>query len=346
MNMAGLHEKLKVAVYTGGENVPSARFRARQYLNTMPNYGIDLQEFPSKCGSYPPELHWRRFAWFIAGLSERSLQIPKSFSFDAVIFQRELISTFVTVEPFFNKPRIMDVDDAIWLHPRGAFAARLAGHCDAIVCGNEFLADYFQRSRRDVYIIPTAVDTKKFVPEAVIEPEPKIIGWSGTDVNLHELKMIQPALKVVFERFKDCRLRVICNKAPQFDELPSDRIDFIKWSPENEVSSLQDLRVGLMPLQDRLWARGKCSFKMLTYMACGVPVVVSPVGMNKQVLEMGDIGFGPYSIDEWVDALTLLLSNADVARRMGEAGRHVTERFFDVDVLARRYVEVIRGLVC
>jgi glycosyltransferase involved in cell wall biosynthesis len=342
MNSLGSHKNLRVAVYTGGENVPSARFRARQYLNVLPKFGVDLTEFPSRFGRYPPELLWKRPAWLLAGLCERTFQIPKSFSFDAVIFQRSLISTLVTVEPFFAKPRILDVDDAIWLDPRGAYAARLAGHCDAVVCGNAFLAEYFEKYSQNIYTIPTAVDTKKFVPTDDTKADSKIIGWSGTNGNLHELERIQPALKSVFERVKGCRLRVISNKAPKLDQLPAERIDFVRWSPENEVSALQDLRVGLMPLHNTLWARGKCSFKMLTYMACGLPVVVSPVGMNKQVLAKAEIGFGPSSIDEWVDALTLLLSDVETARRMGEAGRRVTEEFFDVDVLARRYAEVIK----
>jgi len=185
------------------------------------------------------------------------------------------------------------VDDAIWLHRRGAFAGKLAGHCDAVICGNTFLADYFAKYCKRVFLLPTPVDTKKFFPLRESLASSQAIGWSGTAGNLIELERIEPALRAVMRRFPAARLRVICNRRPNLGSLPAGRVDYVPWAPAIEVSAVQDLQIGLMPLQDTDWTRGKCAFKMLTYMACGVPVVASPVGMNQDVLAMGRIGLRP-----------------------------------------------------
>jgi len=335
---------LKVAAYTGGSNVPSARFRIRQYVEALSRFDVDLVEFASRAGMYPPSAAWRRAGWLLAACAERSLQLRGSQSYDVVIFQRELISTLLTLERFFGRPRVLDVDDAIWLHRRGAFAGKLAKRCDAVICGNAYLADYFGKHCDQIYLLPTAVDAMRFHPSGQTRGETQIIGWSGSRSNLMELERIEPALRAVMHRFPNARLRVVCDRRARLDGLPADRVEHVTWSPAIEVSALQDLRVGLMPLQDTAWTRGKCSFKMLTYMACGVPVVASPVGMNQEVLEMGNIGFGPRTQDEWVDALSVLLADTDVAERMGNAGRSVIDASFSVEVLSFRLAEILRAI--
>lgn len=335
---------LKVAAYTGGINVPSARFRVRQYSRFMPGFNIDLEEFASHCGQYPPKGVWRRVAWMVAANAEHSLKLVGSRKYDAVIFQRELISTFLTLEPFFGRPRILDVDDAIWLHRRGAFASKLAAQCDAVICGNAYLADYFKRYCESIYVLPTAVDAERFFPEDNLRNYSQIIGWSGTGGNLFELEQIEPALKVVMQRFPKAQLRVICDRPPRLGGLPTDRVEYIPWSPKVEVSVLQDLHIGLMPLQETAWARGKCSFKMLTYMACGVPVVASPVGMNHEILTSRSVGFGPTNMDEWVDALSTLLADPALANRMGCTGREVIETHYSVEVLSTQLAQIVRDV--
>lgn len=331
-----------MAAYTGGQNVPSARFRTRQYVETMPQFGIELEEFASRVGRYPPDAAWRRPAWMLAVCAEHALRIRGSHRYDAVIFQRELISTLLTLEPLFSRPRILDVDDAIWLHRRGTFAGKLAARCDAVICGNTYLADYFGQHCERIFLLPTAVDAKRFAPLRKSLAPTQIIGWSGTGSNLMELERIEPALQKVMSRFPKAQLRVICNRRPTLASLPAARVEFVPWTPAVEVSALQDLQVGLMPLQDTAWTRGKCAFKMLTYMACGLPVVASPVGMNKDVLTMGNVGFGASTQDDWVDALTTLLAEPDSAQRMGDAGRAVIDANFSVQVLSARLAEIIR----
>ena len=337
-----LGESIRAGIYTGGMDVPSARFRARQYVAALRAFDIALFEHPSRIGQYPPASLPLRPGWLLAGLIERGMQIPASRRYDVVIFQRELISTLVTLEPLFGRPRILDVDDALWLHRRGKFARHLARKCDAVVCGNTYLANYFSRHCERTFVLPTAIDTRRFRPNPERANSPQIIGWSGTAGNLPELAQIEPALRIVLERFSEARLRIISDQPPTLHNLPRGRVEYVPWSREAEVSSLQDLSVGLMPLQDTAWARGKCAFKMLAYMACGIPVVVSPVGMNAEVLAKGNVGFGPTSTDDWVSTLSALLSDRQLARDMGDAGRELVESQYSVDALAGEFAEIIR----
>jgi glycosyltransferase involved in cell wall biosynthesis len=345
-NNVSSEKMLRIGFYTGGREVPSARFRARQYADALLRFGIEMHERPSPVGNYPPEARWLRPAWLLTALFERGIQAAISHRFDVVVFQRELISTLTTFEGCFARPRVLDVDDAIWLHRRGSFAGRLARKVDAVVCGNNYLADYFSNYNRNVSVIPTAVDANRFHPlisAPPVERDP-VIGWSGTAGNLVQLERLESVLRTLLKRFRRARLRVVCNRPPSFTTIPSDRVDFIRWSPDVEVSALQDLTVGLMPLQDTAWTRGKCAFKMLTYMSCGVPVVVSPVGMNAKVLGDGDVGLGAQTESEWVDAISAILTDRVASARMGAAGRGVVETQYSVDVLAEKWAGVIRDV--
>ncbi len=335
---------LRVAAYTGGSAVPSARFRVRQYIRPLLRYGIRLDEHCSRVGRYPPARRGARPMWLVAGLLECAMKAPSSYRYDLVVFQRELLSTLVTVERFFSAPRILDVDDAIWLHPRGAFTERLAQLCDAVICGNSFIAEYFDSLGCRTFVVPTAVDTDRFAPMPRRDGSSPIIGWSGTSGNLVQLQRIEPALHQILMRYKDARLRVICDRRPTFSLLPVDRVEYIEWSEEIEVGVVQELAIGLMPLAEDEWSRGKCAFKMLTYMACGVPVVVTPVGVNEELLGQGALGFGARSEAEWVGALSQLLSERELAMRMGSVGRAVVERGFSREVVATKLAGVLRAV--
>ncbi len=342
-----MKEEVKVAALTGGRNVPSARFRVRQLIPLLSEYGVKVREFVPWVSKYPPERKYLRPAWGVAALAVRIPTIFATYCYDVVLFQRELISTFVTVEPLTRRPRVLDVDDAIYLHRGGRFAKRLARLVDLIICGNEFLADWFSKWNKNVTVIPTAVDTRRFVPlerpDRDNMEEKHIIGWTGTSSNFKYLYSIEPALKRVMEMFPNVILRVIADKEPNFPTISKERIEFIPWSPESEVKGVQRMSVGIMPLADGEWEKGKCSYKMLQYMACGIPVVVSPVGMNAQILALGEIGLAASSQDEWVETLRRMLTASKKEReKMGREGRRVAETYFSVEVIAPQLAQVLK----
>jgi len=257
------------------------------------------------------------------------------------MLQRGLLSKYVTLERFTLRPRVLDVDDAIWLPGGVGYASGLARLSDHLICGNHFLAEQFSRWHERVSVIPTAVDVHRFVPAAAPSTELRI-GWSGSSSGLRYLESIEGGLARVLARFPRATLRVVCDRPPRFRDLPSRRVEFVPWSAEAEVAVLQDLCVGIMPIDDSLWSRGKCSYKMLTYMACGVPVVVSPFGMNAEVLARGPVGLPAVTETEWEASLGRLLDDEGQRRSCGEAGRRVVEEHYSIERLAPRLARVFQ----
>lgn len=338
---------LKVIAYTGGHNNPSAVWRVRQYIPHLKREGIEVTEWPSSAGSYPPEDgFWKRVRWGVWNLAEHAPGVCRSYSYDLTLLQREMLSTFVTFEPFSKKPRVLDVDDAIWVHRGGGFARRLANCCEHIVCGNSFLAERFSQWNPNVSVLPTGIDTNQFVPrDDGCNPRRPVIGWLGLSSGVQYLRSIEAALGRVLRNHPECLLRVISGKAPEFHLLPAEQVEYLPYSPEKEVEHFQSMTIGIMPLDDTEASRGKCSYKMIQYMACGVPVVASPIGMNAEILQKGEIGFGATTPHEWVEALQELLADPDLCTRLGHNGRQVAQQHFSLDVLAPRLANTLKTQV-
>jgi glycosyltransferase involved in cell wall biosynthesis len=187
----------------------------------------------------------------------------------------------------------------------------------------------------------TAIDTERFSPT----PEhdgPFVLGWTGSGSSLRYLKEIAPAIGRFFAEVPDARLVVMADAFIELPGIPYDRIELVSWSPEAEATAIQGLDVGLMPLTGGDWAKGKCAFKMLQYMSCGVPAVVSPVGMNTEVLAMADVGLAATTEDEWVEALLSLYRDRDRARALGRNGRTLAEGSFSLPVIAAQLAATMR----
>jgi glycosyltransferase involved in cell wall biosynthesis len=331
-----------ITALTQGARVPSSRFRVTQHVGYLRLRGLAINHLPARFGAYPPTGLARRAAWFPAAMIDAAQRALATRSSSLCLLQRELVSTLRTAEPLIRCPMVFDVDDAIYLHRRGAQSDAIARQARLVICGNRVLAEHYA-DMAPVAVLPTAVDTVRFAPAATDIRSPPVIGWSGSSSGFAYLEWLQPALKWMLERHAELRLVVMAERAPSLPQLPQERVQFVPWSEDAEVSVLQTFNVGIMPLMDDPWSRGKCSFKMLTYMACGIPVVVSPVGMNADVLAMGELGYGPRSQDEWVDAIEALLSDAGLARRMGQVGRLVALEHFSCDVIAPRLAELLIG---
>jgi glycosyltransferase involved in cell wall biosynthesis len=336
---------LKVIAYTGG-NAGSRVPRVKQYIPHLALKGVELTECPSRAGVYPPDRgFWKRVRWGLWNLAEHVPATARSYDYDVTLLQREMLSTFVTFEPFTKRPRVLDVDDAIWIHRGGGFARRLARATDHVICGNRFLADWFSQWNSSVSVLPTAVDTRRFVPATQgHKSERKVIGWLGLSYAFCYFDEIESALCDVLGRHPEAVLRIVSNKSPQFRRLPVGQVEYIPYSPEREVTLLQQMTVGIMPLDDTDASRGKCSYKMIQYMSCGIPVVVSRIGMNIEVLQKGNVGFGVSTPAEWAEALETLLNNSDLCRNLGQRGRQVAEAHFDVAVLAPELAATLHAL--
>jgi glycosyltransferase involved in cell wall biosynthesis len=338
---------IRVAACTCGVNIPSARFRVRQLIPVLRGLEIDVVEFAPRLGAYPPVNRWLRPFWALGTLAERVPAVLASHGYDVTLLQREMLSSHLTLEPLTKKPRILDVDDAIWLRRRGgSFAKRLAAICDSVICGNEFLAQEFSRWNRSIHIIPTAVDTDRFLPSASCASQGSpVIGWSGSSVGFKYLYSIERALNRVLKENPAARLRVVSDRKPEFRSIPAGRWEFVQWSAENEVRAVQSMTVGIMPLDGSPFALGKCAFKMLSYMSCALPVVVSPVGVNAEILKLADLGYGALSEDDWIQSLSLLLRDSDAASQKGAMGRTVCEQRYSAGLIGAQVARVIQQTI-
>ncbi|MFC1671434.1 glycosyltransferase [Spirochaetota bacterium] len=335
---------IRVAALTSGRNVPSTRFRIRQHIQPLAEYDISAHEYCpviSKNAYIPFLPRSIRIRYvpplipFFVGLESVKFcsifsGVIRSRSHDVVWLERGLYPGYPTIEFAIKKPLVLDVDDAVWFSkPFGELQMRkTAQRADRIVVGNQYLAEWFSKFNKNIIVLPTTIDTDRFLLKLNNENQPFTIGWTGTSGNFNYLYEINSTLKSFFSYAKDARMLLIADKFPEGLDIPFNRLDFIKWSEENENSMITKMDVGIMPLQDNLWTRGKCSFKMLQYMACGKPVIVSPVGMNTEVLEKGNVGFGPNNDKDWLDALVYLYENRSEGVLLGQNGRQIVEKHY------------------
>lgn len=336
---------MRVAAYSGGKNVPSARARIRQYIEPLGQVGVEVREYPLPMGNALPRnlLLWP--AWIAGTFCWRALTLTNSWLSDVTWVSRQLLPAFASLPLPVKGPLILDVDDAVWLNTGGHRVSTLAAASDLIVCGNRYLAERFSEWNANIEIIPTAVDTHVYRPRRTPDSgEPPVVGWVGTSGNFPFLYAIEPALARVLKERKHAKLLIVSDKPPRLRHVDSLRVEFRLWSPAVEIEALGEMSLGLMPLIDDPWCAGKCSYKMLCYLAVGLPVVVSPFGMNQDVLDLAVLGFAATTETEWIAAMLCLIDNPQLRNTMGAAGRSAVEYHFSLQALSKRYASVFRSV--
>ena len=329
---------IKVAAFTGRLDDPASFFRMRQHFPALKNMGLDIREFNHPC--YKGCWHQGPFK-----IVPYLPKLIKSRDADVTWITRTLVVGLETIELLLKRPRVMDVDDAIWLSkPLGSISIpHLAPRMDVIIAGNDYIADWFSKYCKNIHIVPTAINTNRYTKKERESDDDKfVIGWTGTSSNFSNLKLVEETLAKFLAEHKDACFRIIADEQWQSELIPPERIEFVKWSREVEVESLKTMSVGIMPLFDTPWTRGKCSYKMLQYMAVGLPVIVSPVGMNNEVLAKGEIGFAANSSAEWYNALETLYKDKSQREQLGLSGRNVIEEYFGADKIAIKLSEILR----
>jgi glycosyltransferase involved in cell wall biosynthesis len=341
---------LFLAPYPEGE-APSQRFRFEQYYSCLREAGFEVH-FQSFWDQRAWQVLYRPGAWgakvlgMLRGFVRRLTLLWRARRYDFVFVHREVAPIG---PPFFewwiskilNKRLVYDFDDAIWLpntSQQNRIAAFLKWHSKVkhicryaykISVGNDYLAAFARQWNTNVVVIPTTIDTGYHRPDGQKKPDsskPVVLGWTGTHSTLPYLQTIAPVLWKLAEAHP-IKVRVICNVAPDF-ELPS--LEFVPWSKEREIEDLQVIDIGLMPLIEDAWAKGKCGFKALQYMALEIPPVVSPVGVNTRIVAHGQRGFWAHSSAEWLHYLELLVKDAALRARFGVEGRRFVEQHYSV----------------
>lgn len=247
-------------------------------------------------------------------------------------------------------PYVLDYDDALFhnydLHPSRAVRAVLGHRIDAlmrgarlVIAGNEYLAQRAQEAgARWVEIVPTVIDLDRYhVRGAVSNSEMLRIVWVGSPSTVHYLRLVEESLAELGKRFR-FRLRVVGAKI----SMSGVDIECLPWSEDSEVASIAECDIGIMPLKDSPWERGKCGYKLIQYMACGLPVVASPVGVNTQIVRDGENGFLADTPEAWERALGQLLQQTSSREAMGRAGRSRVEKEYCVQQVAPRLAMLLK----
>ena len=350
------------------EEGAGCRFRITQFIPYLASVGIEVTlnslfnaEFFDLV--YKPG-HYLRKAVTFAGLSVKRLDALRDVSrYDAILLYREIFPIGpAVIERLLGSggrpPIVFDFDDAIFL-PSVSDANRLISALKQpgkvatiirqsahVVVGNEYLASYARRFSNAVTVIPTCVDTTKFVPgspgDGAKASRDPVIGWIGSPTTAFYVQRLTEVFQRVRERHPFV-LRISGTGEPI--QVPGVVTENAPWSLGDEVRLFNTCDVGVYPLADDEWSKGKCGFKAIEFMACGVPVVASAVGVNREIIQDGVNGFLASTDDEWVDKIGRLLVDRDLGRRLGAAGRRTVEDRYSLQVHAPTLAATLRGVV-
>jgi glycosyltransferase involved in cell wall biosynthesis len=315
------------------------RFRVEQYFPFLIAHQVEPKWQPLS-GSWKERLLIYR-------------QLP---SFDVVCIQRRLLSPFEFSWIRKKSSKILfDLDDAIMYrssrspHPHSLsrwlkFRWMVKGS-DVVTVGNQFLKGEVLKVDRQkkVFVIPTCIDTNLYPQKKKISNRPEIIlGWIGTKGNLRYLKKLEPVFETLHQRFPQVKLKIVSN-----DFYDSLSLPVVKkpWKLEDENTDLISFDIGLMPLNNDLWSRGKCGLKIIQYLSVGVPVVCTPIGINSDIVQEGKTGFWATNHQEWVDRLSTLIQNPDLRHQMGLKGIETVEREYSLAVTSEKFFDVLQNLV-
>lgn len=337
----------------------SSRARFLQYLPYLTERGIQVEVSPlffdnylqkKYSGSTFPCLEVGR------GYFRRFLNLLEVRKFDGLVIQTELFpflpALFERWLTFQRIPWVVDYDDA-WFHRYDQHELRVVRQflgnkidsvmrcANVVIAGNEYIANRaWTAGAKRVEVIPTVVDTEKYIPiffKHLHRDGIPVIGWIGSPATEKYLEDLLP----VFEKLKcqrPLKIRAVGASARRFD---GTIVEVIPWQEETEIAAIQSFDIGIMPLPDAPWERGKCGYKLIQYMACGLPVVASPVGVNCQLVRCGENGFLATTLDEWFESLSRLIDNPSLRWQMGQSGRQQVECQYSLKIYRERLANLL-----
>lgn len=342
---------------------PSTRYRVYQYLPYLAANGVQptVSRFIESSDFfrllYRPGHVAYKAAYFAGQTLRRLLDITRARRFDAVFVQREALpigpALFESAIARLKIPIIYDFDDAIYLS-RSSKANRwvswlkqpqktasIVRQSSVVIVGNRVLHEYARQYNEHVTIIPSSIDATAYTLRApqTQSDAPVTIGWVGSNTNLDYVAELAPVLRAVGERYP-IEVQIVGGDVA----LPGVNVRCRPWQLANEISDLHQFDIGIMPLPDDPWTRGKGGFKAIQYMGVGVPVVTSPVGINCEIITDGENGFLVSSDAEWQAALTRLVADAALRQRLGHAGRVTVEQHYSTQVNGPKLLATIQSI--
>jgi glycosyltransferase involved in cell wall biosynthesis len=316
---------------------PSARYRVIEYLPYFQKAGWEVSVF---------------------AFGRRRLDRIKIFwhlsNFDVVFLQKRLFGLLDWgLLRWKSRFLAFDFDDAIMFHDssrkKNIFSlkgkirfGRTISNSDIVFAGNPYLCDLAKKHNQNVLILPTAIDMELYTPKKQQNPSLVTLGWIGSSPTLFHMERMIPVWNTVHKKYPHTQLKIVSDHFFDCGIMP-----VIKkpWTFEEVVDCLQSFDIGIMPLPDDNWTKGKCGFKLLQYMAVGLPVVCSPVGVNREIVIDRENGFWANNVDEWLDRLGILIESPELRNRMGEIGRKIVLKKYALKDHAAYLISVLDKMV-
>jgi glycosyltransferase involved in cell wall biosynthesis len=341
---------------------PSQRFRFEQYIPFLRQSGFEcihsflLDEKGDKIFYSRGEI-FGKLGIVIRSFFKLWRLSSHANEYDFIFIQRE---TFMLGTSFFEKRLakskakiIFDFDDSIWLldvsNANKAFAwlknpdktSEIIKLSDVVVGGNPYLCDYARKFNKNVKLIPTTVDTVEHINKGNTNTS-VCIGWSGSLTTIKHFEHAVPILKKLKDKYGDkISIKVMGDPDYQNKEL---NVISLKWKKETEVKELSGFDIGIMPLPDDKWANGKCGLKGLQYMSLEIPTIMSPVGVNSEIIQDGINGFLASTEEEWINKLSQLIESKELRERIGKAGRRTVEEKYSIESQKYNYLQIFKEL--
>ena len=350
---------LILAPYPKGK-APSQRFRFEQYLAFLENVGFQY-EYHSFIDDKLWSLLYKKgrlhlkFLGFINSFFKRFLLMFRLRQFDFIFIHREVAQIGPPffewlIAKIFKKPFIYDFDDAIWLPNYSASNAsfhRLKAYwkvkfimkwADKITAGNTYLKNYARQYNGNILLLPTTIDTFNHHNKTIVYKKQELIriGWTGTHTTMHYLNDLFPILDELYKKVK-FKFLVISNEKPLHQ---AEYMEYVRWNKETEIEDLLKIDVGVMPLKKDKWSEGKCGFKGLQYMSLGIPTIMSPVGVNLEIINHSENGFLCDNPNEWKSTIQNLIEDHLLRERIGLCGKNTVENKYSVNANKAKFINL------
>jgi len=343
---------------------PSQRFRFEQYLEFLKQNGYDY-DFSFLISTeddkvfYSPGNTFKKGTIFLKCFLKRLKDVLNANSYDIIFIQREAFMTgTVFFEKQFAKSKakvIFDFDDSIWMQnvsdankkfrflKDASKTSKIIECSDLIFAGNQYLSDYAKPFNSNIRIVPTTIDTREYQRMSLPKEEKVCIGWSGSITTIQHFKFAVPALLKIKKKYGDrIKIKVIGDANYKNEELD---VISMNWNKQDELKELSSFDIGLMPLPDDEWAKGKCGLKGLQYMALEIPTIMSPVGVNSEIIQSGVNGFLAATDDEYVSAISTLIDDEITRKKVGAEGRRTVVEKYSVQAWEKKYLQYYNELV-
>ena len=342
---------------------PSQRFRFEQYLDFLRGHGFECElsyliDAEDDKRFYAPGNYTFKFKMFRKSKRKRQRDVARADEFDIIFVQREAFMTGSTkFEEAFAASKaklVFDFDDSIWLQNVSAAnkklswlkdpakTSKIVAVSDLIFAGNQYLADYARQFNQSVTIIPTTIDTEEYT-RIETNNDKIIIGWSGSITTIQHFEYALPFLEAVHRKYGDrVAFKVIGDGNYRHEGLG---IQGLPWTKEDELAELSSFDIGIMPLPNDEWAKGKCGLKGLQYMALEIPTLMSPVGVNSEIIQDGKNGFLADDVSEWTDKIGRLVEDETLRKAMGKAARQTVVDQYSVEANQQHYLDAFTSLI-